>query len=294
MGCRSDNTAHLLSGTYTNNTTDVIVTTHAHLSIIEILLEAGASCHIQFAINTAAPLYLAVQTGNVSVVESIVKFGARVNHQCQDGNTALHAAVKYGFLDIVECLLHHKADARLVNAKGEKASDVAVTQGNTHIVNLLAQLEKIEKNVFIKGFDGKEYASNMEDENCRGDTPRCLHGAARIGDINIVKDLVATGVNISRQCKYGYTPIRIAVREGHVDVAKFLIEKGANVDIHEKFSMSPLHTATWQKNPIILDLLLQNGANINSVDYFGRTPLHHTIIHESFQFAKILLEKGQM
>lgn len=65
MGCRSDNTAHLLSGTYTNNTTDVIVTTHAHLSIIEILLEAGASCHIQFAINTAAPLYLAVQTGNV-------------------------------------------------------------------------------------------------------------------------------------------------------------------------------------------------------------------------------------
>ncbi|KAK9704482.1 Ankyrin repeats (3 copies) [Popillia japonica] len=275
MGCLSETTRNQPCDGYITNKTDTVKspdTTHVHLNFIEILLEAGANSNVAFAFNGTSPLYFAVQTDNVSVVKTLLKFGAKVNDTCRDGNTALHAAALYGSLPIVECLLNHKADARLTNAKGETARDVAINQGNTDIVNLLAQPVETEKNILIKSYYDKEcmgFVSNMEDENCSDETPRCLHSAARIGDINIIRHLVDTGLSINSQNMYGCTPLRIAARQGRVDVAKFLIEKGANVNTRDSFNISPLHSATWQENPMISELLLQNGANVNSLDYYG-------------------------
>lgn len=298
MGCLSETTRNQPCDGYITNKTDTVKspdTTHVHLNFIEILLEAGANSNVAFAFNGTSPLYFAVQTDNVSVVKTLLKFGAKVNDTCRDGNTALHAAALYGSLPIVECLLNHKADARLTNAKGETARDVAINQGNTDIVNLLAQPVETEKNILIKSYYDKEcmgFVSNMEDENCSDETPRCLHSAARIGDINIIRHLVDTGLSINSQNMYGCTPLRIAARQGRVDVAKFLIEKGANVNTRDSFNISLLHSATWQENPMISELLLQNGANVNSLDYYGKTPLHHAIVHKSLQITKLLLEGG--
>ena len=99
-----------------------------------------------------------------------------------------------------------------------------------------------------------------------------LHVAARHGDINIVKYLVESGLDINASGgTSGSKPINFAASEGHIDVVKFFLDNGAILDVGEP-EKNPLFSAVHKGHLEIAKLLVSNGIDI-TVDYGSKNAI---------------------
>lgn len=89
------------------------------LEMIRLLLAAGASID-QVSGSGDWPLSRAAQTGDLSLVQSLLGMGANVN-TTSTGATALHAAVQSDSLDIVRLLIDRGADVQALDVDGWSA-----------------------------------------------------------------------------------------------------------------------------------------------------------------------------
>jgi ankyrin repeat protein len=132
-----------------------------------------------------------------------------------------------------------------------------------------------------------------------------LHKAVEHGAIAEVRTLLARchGVN---DVLAGETPLHVAVRNRRLEVAKLLLAQGANVnepaklDKRERFRTNPdwtaLHIAANKNFQELVALLLEKGADIDfnktTASLDEDTPLVVAIKAESFESAKLLVERG--
>jgi ankyrin repeat protein len=61
------------------------------------------------------PLLIAVQQGNQSVVEKLIKLGADINSRSPNGRSVLHFAVKNGKYQIFKMFIDLKVDVNLTD-----------------------------------------------------------------------------------------------------------------------------------------------------------------------------------
>ena len=71
-----------------------------------------------------------------------------------------------------------------------------------------------------------------------------------------------------------YTPLHKAVRSGNIQDVKALISSGVEIDAKGKTQEMPLFEAARNNLVSIAKLLLQNGADVNARDSVLQTPLH--------------------
>jgi ankyrin repeat protein len=103
--------------------------------------------------------------------------------------------------------------------------------------------------------------------------------AAREGDIESARKLIAAGAKIDQTTEYGWTPLLTAVNNRNYRLAAMLIENGANVNLANKGGWTPLYLATDNRNieggdyPVpkpdmdhleLITLLLEKGADPNA------------------------------
>ena len=81
-----------------------------------------------------------------------------------------------------------------------------------------------------------------------------MHTAAREGEVDVVKVLLAAGADVEAKDEDGRTALHRAARAGHGDIVKVLIEGGADVEAQEKDGRTPRDVA---KHKGILRLLDQ-------------------------------------
>ena len=62
--------------------------------------------------------------------------------------------------------------------------------------------------------------------NIEGEFP--LHQAARVGEIDVVQDLLAKGADKDEGNNKGHTPLIEAAIKNHLDVMQYLVEQGAD------------------------------------------------------------------
>jgi len=79
-----------------------------------------------------------------------------------------------------------------------------------------------------------------------GLTPLVL--AAREGDLESSKLLLAAGADVNQATEYGWTPLLTATNNRHYRLSEFLIEHGADVNKANKGSWTPLYLATDNRN----------------------------------------------
>jgi ankyrin repeat protein len=98
--------------------------------------------------------------------------------------------------------------------------------------------------------------------------------AAREGDLESARKLLAAGADVNQQTEYGWTPLLTAVNNRNYQVAQLLIEHGANVNLPNKGGWTPLYLAT-------------DNRNIEGGDYpVPRADMDH------LELIRLLLEKG--
>jgi len=98
-----------------------------------------------------------------------------------------------------------------------------------------------------------------------------LHNAAKAGDIETVKALLAQGVDINAKNVFAYTPLYDAIRTDQVEVARLLIAKGADVNAKNKQGSTPLHWTIADTE--MGEFLIAKGADVDAKTVEGKTPL---------------------
>lgn len=70
-----------------------------------------------------------------------------------------------------------------------------------------------------------------------------LHIAAKDGKLQIVQDIMKTGLDINTRDYAGNTPLHYAVINGWLDIVELLIKSGADINIKNRKGQTPLHFA---------------------------------------------------
>jgi len=167
-----------------------------HMEVIEFLLAAGADVNAGMLEGT--PVHGAAAQGHKAAVELLLAGGADVNVRDWDGWTPLHCAAYYGHRDIAELLLARGADLDVHTAASLGRDEVLAT--------LLRVRPQFAASRFGAG------------------AGTALHWAARAGQVEAVKLLLAAGANARARDSKGKTPVAWALETDRQDAATALRE----------------------------------------------------------------------
>jgi len=111
--------------------------------------------------------------------------------------------------------------------------------------------------------------------------------ASKKGNSELVKKLLAAGINVNAQVGIGMTPLIMATASGHKNIVKILLD--AKADPHWG---SPIVTASEKGYKEIVQMLLNAGANVNAPGGLDQTALMVATIMNHKDIVQMLLDAG--
>ena len=213
------------------------------------------------------PLLLAVERGDVELVESLLSAGADPNLGDTAGMTPLSLASLKGNYSMVKVLLSY--GARLDLRTPYPPLTMAIKGGNPEIVR-----ELINRGMEVNYSDSE------------GITP--LHLAARLGHAEIVKILLDKRGEVNIKDRYGMTPLMWGAWKGSPEIVKMLLEGGAEIEEKDREGMTALSLSAREGHQEVLKILLSQGANPDTPDRRGVTPVMWAAYRKHRAIVKLL------
>ena len=132
---------------------------------------------------------------------------------------------------------------------------------------------------------------------------KSLFEAAKKGDIEQVKKLIAQGADVNGTEGGAWTPLAEAASVGHAQVVKVLLENGAEVDANDSHGYTPLYYAIWsdiwsddeeETSVETVKALISGGADVNKrpADDKDYSPLVYAIWQGHKGNVEIILDAG--
>ncbi len=100
-----------------------------------------------------------------------------------------------------------------------------------------------------------------------------LWDAAKTGNMSMLKQHLAKGMDVNAKDEGGGTAIGLAALAGQTAMVKFLIAEGADVSLAGGDNNTPLHGAAFLGQTEVAELLVEAGAKVNAQNSQGETPL---------------------
>ena len=116
-----------------------------------------------------------------------------------------------------------------------------------------------------------------------------IWNAAEKGNIEAVKQHLASGADVNVKDTNRWTPLHYAVYYGHKKVIELLIAKGADVKAKDMKGRTPLHEAAASGHKEIVEVLIANGAKHDSG---GSTPLDCAVQGGHKEIIELLITAG--
>ena len=251
--------------------------------IIELLLQSGANPNVGTSSGQTALLSIEFDDSHLEIVRSLLEAGATINHQDEDGLTALMLACRSGCYEIVHLLLQYKADVELTMVRGTTALMIAcMNDGSTgkheQIVSLLLNSQ-----------------ANANAQDSVGYTALML--ACRQQFTQAVSLLLASGAETNLQSEDGWTALMVACNTEETSfpdhsIPLLLLSKGAGTETRNSYGSTALLVATKSMNQSAVRALLNAEAQINAQDQTGRTALHLSTVLGLQAITEHLLSAG--
>jgi ankyrin repeat protein len=212
----------------------------------------------EFYLQTA--LMKAAQSGNVEIIDELVKRGADVNALDTNGDTALHYAAQFHQPRAMKPLLEAGADTNIQDKWSQTALISCAGKYNDFNEPLGARM------ILEKGAD-------LERETPHRGT--ALHHAAGDGVMSIVRMLLSKGANPDAICRRsGASPLIVSAQYSYPHISCALLEAGASVNAQDKEGRSALHFAVRDQICLpLFNLILSKGGDPLLADKAGMTPL---------------------
>ena len=119
-----------------------------------------------------------------------------------------------------------------------------------------------------------------------------LSYASDRGHMDIVKILLADNADVNARSNIGSTPLMNAAFMGHLHIVEMLVAKGADVDAQSNEGTTALMNAAAQGYTSIVEILLANGADVDACEMCGLTALWNAISGGHVDIVKALIEHG--
>ena len=322
------------------NQTQVDGTTALHwtvraddLETADLLIRAGANVS---AANREGitPMQLAATNGSAAMIGKLLKAGANPNASLSKfGDTALMFAARTGKSDAVKVLLDNGAQVNAVETWGGTTPLMwAVSERHLDTVKLLiaSGASVNARSYFVpdahgRGFEGavpEAPKPNQAVQELAGGWLTPLMFAAREGDLEITRTLLAAGAELNAIAGDGKDTLGLAIFNGQYELASFLIDNHVDVNHADAQRFTPLFWAVDRRNmelgtngfpwtvttdPLpLIKKLLDAGANPNAV--VNNTPrgrnrnasprivfasaLHRAAFAGDLELCKLLLAYG--
>jgi FOG: Ankyrin repeat len=122
-----------------------------------------------------------------------------------------------------------------------------------------------------------------------------LHWAVWLGAENVIKYLIALGVDVnpwSNFCLAKGTPLHIALEEHNENIVLYLLDNGADITIPPPNNNSLVYLAVNNGHYYVVLYLIDKGVDLNVRDGYGHTTLDIAIIEQNTEIAKLLIAHG--
>ncbi|XP_064204441.1 transient receptor potential cation channel, subfamily N, member 1 [Anguilla rostrata] len=299
--------------------------------VVQTLLGFGAQVQLKGGQALETPLHIAarVKEGE-KVAEMLLKSGADVNAEQENGETAMHVAARHGSLQMMRALMEDGGDLTCRSKAGENPLHIAVRHCHAHVVQEIisylanrkcrkeAELcvsqenQEGETSLHLAAGLSKE-GTHSEGEDVRiirmlmeygaditaatkesGETP--LHYCTRVGNTDLLQEMLSTVPPgrlqhaVNKHAKNGWSPLLLAAERGHSEVVRILLQNHARVDVFDEHGKAALHLAAENGHEEIADVLLSHKAFVNAKTKLGMTPLHLGAQNGSTGLVRLLVE----
>ncbi|XP_022790585.1 protein TANC2-like [Stylophora pistillata] len=275
---------NIFSTTGTNNTAMQLAAANGHLKTVQILQRAGGELD-------DISLHHAAAGGHNDVVQYLLKEGMvdncvqnipfsgfpdeeelesectklRLydNHHLYLRETALHAAIARGNVDVIKTLLSENHSAiNCPNSARRLPLHEAVYANNYNILETLLKFG-VDPNVQC---DERMLSSST-------------------GSLTV-------GMMLPTPCPCGFASLHIAAKHGYHSVAEMLIKYKADPNVFDCNGSTPLHIASCHNKPSLITLLVNSGVDIDARSLNGSTPLHSAASCFSKDIFELLFDLG--
>ncbi|ESQ53554.1 hypothetical protein EUTSA_v10025639mg [Eutrema salsugineum] len=115
-----------------------------------------------------------------------------------------------------------------------------------------------------------------------------VHQTASLGDVEGLKNALASGGNKDEEDSEGRTALHFACGYGELKCAQVLIDAGASVNAVDKNKNTPLHYAAGYGRKECVSLLLENGAAVTLQNLDEKTPIDVAKLNNQLEVVKLL------
>lgn len=261
-------------------------------------------------------LHIAISAGASEMITALLDHrGCDVNATDEDGQTALHIAVRGMGATMVQLLLDKGADSGIVDKRGRTALLLAVKQRSAHAFGITKTLLEKGSDPTVRDHLGQptlhlavihgtpdlmkiilSYGSEVDAPDDIGSTPLMLVACWHRSDcITKAQQLIESGANVNATNDMGIAPLMSASRYGRLEMVQLLIERGAGVQSRNKFGRTALHMAlsrTTAMQQEIISILINAHIDVEAKDDDGRSPLGIALKRDTSTIARQLLEHG--
>ncbi|KAK7495784.1 hypothetical protein BaRGS_00013004, partial [Batillaria attramentaria] len=264
---------------------------YGQIEIAKLLIRRGADVNQNLEEGRVTPLHVVSESGRTEFAILLIASNADVNAKTKDGFTPLFYAILHDHLDIVRLLLQNGADVNTRIKHWTSPLFLACTRGRTGIVERL----------LLKGAD-----INITDRLAR--TP--LHVACENKHTETARLLVSRGAKLHAKDAKGFTPLDYAVMSGDLEIVDLLITRKLQVssDPHEEYYKinnvfvrmpnqredsgdTPLHLAcSYGQTEIASRLINSTVADVDARNNRRLSPLHQAAHFGHTEIAYLLIQ----
>jgi len=229
------------------------------VEMADLLIRAGANVS---AANREGvmPMQLAAINGNATMIEKLIKAGADPNAPLSKfKDTALMLASRTGKTDAVRVLLDNGAQVNTVETWGGTTPLMwSVSERHFDTIKMLIAkgADVNARSYFVpsahgRGFEGATPQApdpKQAVDELAGGWLTPLMFAAREGDLEIARTLVAAGANLNAIAGDGKDALGLAIFNGQYELASFLIDNHVDVNHADAQRFTPLFWAVDRRN----------------------------------------------
>lgn len=275
------------------------------MQIVQHLLQSNIDPASHGDYSRPHPIIIAVQKGNVEMVELLVKKVKDINTIGVSYNSPLSNAVQNRKADIVKCLLQHGANINDGEVDGKSLITLAVENDDIETVKLLVDSGAVlntERNQPLWAAANKKNAAiaslliaNGADPNVMSpfNGPLLMH-AMMFSSTQFVKLLLDHGVKpeLAHVSGDDVTYLHAAAVGGYTDIVKASLDAGMSIELPGPEETTPLMCACNRDNVETVRYLLSRKAKVNAKTSTGFTPLFIAAREGSTGVVKLLLAHG--
>ena len=220
-------------------------------------------------------LFRAVRTGNLPLLEGILRRGTPPDLLAPDGSTPLMYAARTGSAAMVRLLLEHGADPQAANGRGA----TAILWGGPwdDVVRLLL-----------------EHGADANSRSDLGNTPLMVAAAAPAAAA-AVRLLLEAGADITAQNKAGRTAVRKACTGGNPETVRLLLDNArreSRLDEVLRAAGPSITIASGNGYSEIVQILLEHGADPDCTNGNRGHGLNAALMGGHSGIARTLIEHG--